>query len=104
VINIFDKYKEKGIGTKSFYKLFDGFGGKEKIKGIIGSWHSGNEFNHLENNMSTNLLLFKKYMHDGFSEQESSKMTPTGKWAGKLGYKDVQIILNTDDRAEVLFF
>jgi hypothetical protein len=78
-------------------------GGLAAIQGLVGSWHSGGEFNHLEKNRSTNLLIFQEHLQYGYSSIEAAVTTPTGKWAVSLGYSEVKILAIFESQVSVLF-
>jgi hypothetical protein len=104
VVNIFDHYKRQGIGTTAFVKVFEELGGPANINGIMGSWHSGDEFAHLPDGKSTNLKLFLQLIEKGMTKEDAAKMTPTGKWSNALGFRNVKVNVVTDYEAYVLFF
>lgn len=103
VINIFEKYRKKGIGKTALLKVIESLGGLSEISGLIGEWHRGGEFDHLEKNRSTNLLIFQERLQKGDSQTEAAAATPTGKWAASLGYTEIKIDSVGKDQVSVVF-
>ena len=94
-------FRGKGIGYEAFKKMFDELNFIRPIRRIIGSWHQDEEY--FENGMSTNLNVFQESLRNGFDENESALLTPTGKWASKLGFKKCKVESKSDDSVTVYF-
>ncbi|WET69722.1 hypothetical protein [Sphingobacterium sp.] len=82
------EYLHQGLGYQVFNLIVEHFG-LENINTICGSWHSDAEFANFENEMSTNLLLYRRNL-DHFPPQEAAFRTPTGKWASRLWFNHVR--------------
>lgn len=102
VINIFPEFQGKGIGFNVFETIFNEINEVEKISTIRGVWCVANEYNHCENGMSTNLNEFQKQRQTK-SDLESVFLTPTGKWAKRLGFNNANIIRNNAEEVTVDF-
>lgn len=102
IINIFPDFQGKGIGFEVFNTVFNEINNFEEIKTIRAVWCVADEYNHCENGMSTNLNEFQKQRQTK-SEQESCFLTPTGKWATRLGFNNAKIIRLNDDEVSVDF-
>lgn len=104
VIKIFnDEYRNKGLGYSSFKMLFDELNPKVPIHTIMGGWNAGGEFAIYEDGMSTNLKVFNEKIQSGLSPKEAAMLTPTGKWAQKLGFSIVEIRCQSNENVEVSF-
>ena len=104
VVKIFNpNYKKKGLGFAAFKKVFDELNGFISIKRIRGCWCSGGEFQDFENGMSTNLKVFTENLENGKDEQDCAFLTPTGKWAKKLGYSKCNIMSKSISEVTVDF-
>lgn len=90
-VNIFPNFQGRGIGFEAFEKVYNEINHVEQINTIRGIWCVSEEYNHCENGMSTNLNEFQKHRQSK-SNEESAFLTPTGKWAKKLGFNEVNII------------
>ena len=96
------KYQGKGIGFEAFNKIFDEIDRIVPVKKIVGSWSSGDEFKNFEDGMSTNLKVFLESSKTE-NEKNSAYLTPTGKWAQRLGFKNCEILSNSKDEVMVVF-
>lgn len=104
VVKIFDpSNQQKGWGFEAFKKVFQEINSKVEIKIIKGSWHSGGEFHDFEDGQSSNLKIYFENLHSGKSAEESAMITPTGKWAQKLGFNVCEIQSASLDEVHVNF-
>lgn len=104
IIKIFKKeYRNKGIGFAGFKILFDELDKKKSINTIMGGWNAGGEFADYEEGMSTNLKVFNEKIRLGFIPKDAAIATPTGKWAQKLGFTNVEIRNQSKENVEVSF-
>lgn len=88
VIKIMEhEYLNQGLGYQIFNLIVEHFG-LENINTICGSWHSDAEFAYFENEMSTNLLVYRRNL-EHFPAEEAAFRTPTGKWARRLGFNEI---------------
>ncbi|WP_130855200.1 hypothetical protein [Olivibacter jilunii] len=102
VLKILDEaLRCKGIGREVFLTIVEKFG-SDNIRSIRGSWHADAEFSEFEDGMSTNLLIFKSKLGI-FTPEEAAFCTPTGKWAGSIGFQKVKVLVNTVKSVEVQF-
>ena len=103
-IHLVEEYQRKKLGKIIFDKIFSELNSHKNITGVIGTWQKDIEFNHLEEGMSLNLLIFNRCKDSGKNNIDSAKLTPTGKWAMSYGFKNVKIIIETPENVKVLFF
>lgn len=59
---------------------------------IKASWSTGGEFEYCEGGKSSNLLIFENNLRNGLSEVEAAQNTPTGKWAKRLGFNQIEFV------------
>ncbi|MNK86851.1 hypothetical protein D3C87_1067730 [compost metagenome] len=103
IIKIFNpEFYNKGLGFQFFKKVFDFINIYHPISLIKGSWHEGEEFKDFKNGMSSNLLIFRENL-ERMSPIESAILTPTGKWAKKIGFNKCDIINNRETEVIVYF-
>ncbi|WP_019597363.1 hypothetical protein [Rhodonellum psychrophilum] len=103
VVKIFHpNYQRNGYGFEAFEKIFNEINNVVPITIIKGSWHAGEEFQDFEDNMSTNLKIFKENLKTETIET-SAFLTPTGKWAKALGFNNVNIKAFYEDEVLVDF-
>lgn len=91
VIHVYPDFQKQGIGFDAFKKIYDELNSVVSIKTIIGNWHRGNEFQYCENGISTNMNVFLEEIKRNPNMEEVAFLTPTGKWAKKLGYSECKI-------------
>lgn len=104
VIKIYNSdYQKRGYGFIAFKKIFDELNSEITITTIIGSWHSGEEFQDFEEGMSTNLKEFIRCQEMGKDFEECVFSTPTGKWALKLGFSNCKLSKLEFDEVVVKF-
>ncbi|WP_276168244.1 hypothetical protein [Zobellia alginiliquefaciens] len=103
VVRINLEYQQKGLGFKSFSKVFDELNKEVEIKKIIGSWNKDEEFADCENGMSTNLKIFLDCISNEKPEYCAFK-TATGKWAKKLGFNNCNIVRKSTESATIEFY
>lgn len=101
-INIDTQFHKKGFGYEAFEMIYNEMNLRDPIEIINGSWHKSPLFDHLNNGMSTNLLI---YLQSKVSQNQidSAFSTPTGRWAKKLGFTKCKIITDVEDHVEVRF-
>jgi hypothetical protein len=104
VIHLDHSHQKKGIG----FEILQGVLAYWKDKGltarfIAGSWHRDQEFASLPDGQSTNLSVFKAQLAYGEPLEKAALLTPTGKWAQRLGYSEAIIILHTENDVLVHF-
>lgn len=103
IIKIYNpKFQRAGLGFHSFKKVFDEINSNYPVSLIKASWHKGGEFKDFEEGMSTNLLIFQRNLKT-MSEEESVFSTPTGKWVKNIGYKNYNLLKNTDEEVILNF-
>ncbi len=104
VIKIFDIQNHKrGIGFQAFQKIYNELNSITEIKVILGSWHSGGEFQDFEDNMSTNMKMFLSCKEKENNSKHCAFLTPTGRWAKKLGFEECEIIKASNEEVLVHF-
>jgi len=104
VVKIYNpKYQRIGLGFDAFKKIFDEINSIVPISVIVGSWHKGGEFQDFEDGMSTNLKVFFESFNTE-NEEKSAFLTPTGKWAQKLGFNNCKVSSIAHDEVSVFFF
>ena len=91
VIKIFS-HQQKGIGFRSFEKIYNELNSKVHIKRLKASWSSGYEFETFPDSMSTNLKIFQDCMANESNADKCAFSTPTGKWALKIGFNKITYI------------
>jgi len=103
VVRINPEFQGKGFGFEAFNKVFQELNAKNNITEIHGSWHKDEEFSDCIDGMSTNLKAFKEESKMKTNLSECAFITPTGKWAKKLGFNTCEILQNSDTTVKVVF-
>jgi len=103
VIKVYDGFQKSGVGFELFYRVFEYFSQIQPILTIVGTWSNDSEFSYCEGGESTNLKVFKTLTSDHFTKEEAALNTPTGKWAKKLGYDKVKVLIIREDQVTVEF-
>ncbi len=104
IIKIYDPQNHnKGIGFQVFKRIYDELNSISEIKIIIGSWHSGGEFQDFEDNMSTNMKIFLSCKDKENNSEHCAFLTPTGRWAKKLGFEECEVIKASNKEVLVHF-
>lgn len=102
-VNIFPEFQGAGKGYEVFESVFNEINNIQIVQIIRGVWCVSEEYNHCENGMSTNLNEFQK-LRQTKSDEESVFLTPTGKWAIKLGFNNANIISISNNEVIVDYF
>jgi len=103
VVRINPEFQSKGFGFEAFNKVFQELNTKNNINIIHGSCHEDEEFSDCIDGMSTNLKAFKEESKMKTNLSECAFITPTGKWAKKLGFNTCEILQNSDTTVKVVF-
>lgn len=104
VIKIFNPaFQKSGIGFGAFKKIYNELDSIIPIVTIIGSWHRDGEFQDFKDGMSTNMKIFIEENEKNPNKEEIAFLTPTGKWAKKLGYTKCEIKQNSTESILVYF-
>ncbi len=98
-----DENQQNGVGFRAFKEIFDYLNSKSQVKIIHASWHQDQEFIDYEQGMSTNLRLFLECYEKGGTPKDCARLTPTGKWAAKLGYTAVNVVSFNNRETHVEF-
>ena len=102
VVKIKEEYQRLGLGFTAFEKVFNEINSKYEILKITGSWHKDDEFSYCDSGMSTNLKIFLECCL-GKNERDCCFETPTGKWARKLNFNNLEIVRKSKNEVLVEF-
>jgi hypothetical protein len=103
VIKLNDDFRHQGLGFKAFVRVYQAINEVMVIETIVGAWYKHDEFIDEQEGKSSNLLLYQEAVRDGIAPTEAALQTPTGKWASRLGFSNVEILRDDSENVEVHF-